>query len=109
MKTATPPELDQFADKLIDLIDRTFHNAYLKRMAGVTETELLIDHDIEAAYHDVDVSVRHAARKTILSACRAVDSAIPFHHAHEFLIDQLHAEIDRLVKKEARKHAVAKD
>jgi hypothetical protein len=94
-----------FADDLIDLIDRTFQNAYVARMSGKSETELIIEHDIEAASENVDDNVQDCARKTIMCAVRAVDNQIGFHTAHERLIDQVKGKVDKIIRGEARKQA----
>ena len=86
-------EQQQFADDLINLIDRAFENAFRKRIEGISETELLIEHDIEAAYCMVDESLQQTARKSITAAVRAVDANISFHEARAYLDSLLRNEV----------------
>lgn len=93
-----------FADHLIAQIDSTFQRAYVSRINGMSEDEMLIYHDIEAAYRGVDKHVVETCRKTIRSAVKAVDSKVPFDQAHQYLVDQLHEHVDKLVKSNNRKN-----
>jgi hypothetical protein len=106
----------QFAEQLVVFIDRTFQHAYCARMIGVTETELLIDLDIDAAYHGTEPHILDVIRKTVKNAVRAVDAHVDYPLAHKFLLTQLRTHIDQLIAEQADRqahkattHAMVKD
>jgi hypothetical protein len=94
-----------FADRLIDLIERTFFHAYFARAHGVPETALLIDYDIEAAYLGVDAEIVDTCRKTIKSAVAAVEQKVAFAPARAYLLSQVQAKVAELIAP-GRKHPV---
>ena len=101
---------EKFAEDLIALIERTFHRAFVARINGVTQEQMIIEHDIEAAYRCIDKTIAETGRLTIQSAVKAVDARVPFNQAHDFLINQLKTRVARIInrnnKKKASKRAV---
>jgi hypothetical protein len=96
----------KFADDLISKIDLTFQRAYYAHINGVSETELLIDFDIEAAWANVDKHIVSVGRKTIKSAVSAVDKRLPFDLAHQYLVDRLHKRVDTIIRKREQQRAM---
>jgi hypothetical protein len=94
---------EKFAEDLISLIERTFIRAYTSRINGMTEDEMLIFHDIEAAARNVDKTIVQTCRATIRCAVRAVDSKVQFDQAHQYLVDQLRSKVDKIIKRNNRK------
>lgn len=60
--------------------------------------ELLIEHDIEAAGVGVDEHLAETGRRTIRAAVKAVDTRLPYHPSHDFLIGKIRGTVERLFK-----------
>jgi hypothetical protein len=97
---------EEFADDLKRLIMHIFFFSYFAHANGMSETELIIDYDIEAAYNNTDMHVQNSCRRTIKSACDAVDEGVPYNDAHGYLNEQLDNRIKRLLAKQSKDHAV---
>jgi hypothetical protein len=96
----------QIAEDLIVLIATTFHRAYWAHARGVSQTAILIDYDIEGAANlDLDRDVFNTGRKTIVSACAAVDDRIDYTTAHNYLMQNIHEGVQKLLKTRTRKEA----
>jgi hypothetical protein len=94
----------QLTNDLAALVRVTFMHAYRKRLCGVSEQELIIEHDIEAAYEDIDEQVRTTARCAIHTAVTAAERGIPFAQACEQLSQQIEKSVDKLLLKRRRRH-----
>lgn len=94
-----PPSRAQlvFAADFVEILIRTFFFAYYSHLNGVSESELLIDFDIEAAYTCTDKQVAESQRTTIKAAVIAVDARVPFCVAQHHLRSQLTRHIDSLL------------
>ena len=101
--TTTTPTTEAFADELVGMVGKTFFRAYYSRANGMTEEEMLIDHDIEAAFHGVDKHLAETARRTIRAAVKAVEGGVPYHVASTYLLAQLRDRIGALLKQRERK------
>lgn len=92
-------DLDQLAlaNDFCELVAATFFTAYFSRANGMTSTEMLISYDIEAAFDDIDENVRDTMRKTISSACKAVDEGVDFETASAYLARKMKHKITEIL------------
>ena len=88
----------QFAADLAHQISRTFFRAYWSHANGMSEDELLIEHDIEAAAANIDKHVAETCRRTISTAVKAVDRNVPYLIALVYLMQRLDTRIKQLLK-----------
>jgi hypothetical protein len=104
MKQSMQIERAQLTNDLADLVRATFMHAYRKRLCGASEQELIIEHDIEAAYEGIDERVRETARCAIHTAVIAAEHGIPFAQACELLSQQIEESVDKLLLGTKRRH-----
>jgi hypothetical protein len=77
----TKQDKARFAQALIDSLVRTFADVYKLHAKGMTQTELLIQHDIFAAATNHAAPIKRAHRAALLSAVDAYDSGVPLRTA----------------------------
>lgn len=102
-----------FVESVLMRVQGAFYKAYWSRFAGESETGILIDFDIETASRlDADKDFSKTLRKTIISACRAVEEQVDYDTAVGYLMTSLRDELNALLNKERKrcdKYALAKD
>jgi hypothetical protein len=91
------PLTPEFGERLIKSLLIVFTDAYRLHATGVTETELLIQHDIFAAASDHHPSIKSGHRKALLSAVAAVDKGVPYPVASAYLEKQLRKRFQQLL------------
>lgn len=98
MATLTEAERERIAN-ITSMVMTTFFNAYYLHANGVSEAELLIDHDITAAGSDLCADLATASRNTVKAAVAAYDERIPFDEARAHLAQRLVRHIDKEMNK----------
>ena len=92
-KANEKPLAKDFGERLTKSLLTVFTDAYQLHANGVSETELLIQHDIFAAASDHHDTIKDGHRKAILSAIAAVDEGVPLPLARAYLEVQLQRKI----------------
>jgi hypothetical protein len=108
--TKKEKEQREFAQQLTCSIALTFRKAYMMSLLGISEAQMLVDYDIQAAVSDSDPEIIETGRCTIKAAVRAVEERIPFRRAHEHLMQNVLERTDQIItaensKKRKRSHA----
>lgn len=96
---------DEACQLMVNALMMSFDHAFrLHALDGVTETEMLIQHDIVAAgSSNMSEPVVNAHRKVIKAAVEAVDLHVPFSVAHEALRLSLTKQAQELLAHEEKK------
>lgn len=107
---ATLKQQKRFARKMSEAMTRTFFEAYFRRQRGCSLEQMLLEHDIEAAYDLVPNEIQETMRTTIKNACRAVDAQVPYPDALAWMINQIEERIDEyFTERKSKQNAVAKN
>ena len=91
-----PKPASDFSERLVKSLLSVFTDAYKLHAQGVTETELLIQHDIFAAASDHHKTIKDGHRKALLAAVAAVDDGVPLPLARAYLEVQLRNKCNEL-------------
>jgi hypothetical protein len=91
----------KFAEELVTSLCNTFVDVYRLHANGMTETELLIQHDIYAAASEHAQVIKDAHRKALKSAVAAVDEHVPMPVALVYMRRNLHRKMEELLREGA--------